>query len=43
MVVVVVVVEGEDFPLEPLNLELIADAKTSAATVFSRALISKGG
>ena len=38
----VVVVEGEDFPLEPLNLELIADAKTSAATVFSRALIQKG-
>ena len=36
------VVEGEDFPLEPLNLELIADAKTSAATVFSRALIQKG-
>jgi hypothetical protein len=39
---VAVVVEGEDFPLEPLNLELIADAKTSAATVFSRALIQKG-
>lgn len=38
----VVVVEGEDFPLEPLNLELIVDAKTSAATVFSRALIQKG-